>query len=41
VTAHESALEFELALARARADALIAKAKLARLTGATGHAADD
>lgn len=33
VTAHEAALEFELALERARADALIAEARLARLTG--------
>ena len=33
VVAHEAALEFELALARSRADALIAAAKLARLTG--------
>ena len=31
--AHEAALEFELALARARADALIASAGLARLRG--------
>ncbi len=34
VAAHEAALEFELALARSRADALIAAAELARLTGA-------
>ncbi len=36
VAAHEAALEFELALARSRADALIAAAELARLTG-TGY----
>ena len=35
VAAHEAALEFELALARARADALIAEAELARLVGAS------
>ena len=33
VAAHEAALEFELALARSRADALIAAAELVRLTG--------
>jgi len=34
VAAHEAALEFELALARSRADALVAAARLSRLAGA-------
>ncbi len=40
VAAHEVALEFELALARARADLLVNTAELARLTGDDGHESD-
>jgi outer membrane protein TolC len=46
VAAHEVALEFQLALARARADLLVNTAELARLTGddrqeSSGHEDDD
>jgi outer membrane protein TolC len=40
VAAHEVALEFELALARARADLLVNTAELARLTGDDGQRSD-
>jgi len=40
VAAHEVALEFELALARARADLLVDTAELARLTGDDGQQSD-
>ncbi len=40
VAAHEVALEFELALARSRADLLVDTAELARLTGDDGQQSD-
>jgi len=40
VAAHEVALEFELALARARADLLVKAAEFARLTGDDGQRSD-
>ena len=40
VAAHEVALEFQLALARARADLLVKTAELARLTGDDGQQTD-